>query len=169
MPVFRGTDAVGVSAQEIAVRVGTQKGYYSYIKTTYKGGEVISRQTFADTRTNIPASKFEAPSNVGGTFHGSGTKITLPIDVSYGERNGVTGKIVYSEFYVHMEYEVGIRQWTTPVQFNVVGSYAHSKINISVDPSLCFTKSGIEGAISFSNFGIVQDQRAVMILAEYIP
>lgn len=156
MPTFRWKDAIGASAQHCTVSPTTRSGYVEYDRWLLGTG--------VDTTTShhsvLSSSLFEEVSD--GTFYGSGAVIDLPFDAL----NTGSTSMYYLNYKAHYQYDGHVLDPATAHYFNAVGSYSHSKANLSISPSLSIGADGVAGAIGIS-FGLAQDVRKVLLEIYY--
>lgn len=157
MPVFRGKDSLGSCAMDCTVSNETRYGNYSYDVLTNNGVDTIYDEDGGDI-TNIQ-NKPE------GNWYGSAGIFNLPNDVQ-----GLGISIMYENFAAHFEYEGYVTSPSESRNFNTVGSYSHSTMSLSINPSLSIDLGS--GDVSASiGLSVVdgEDRASVEFTVHYIP
>lgn len=142
MPFFRGKDVIGSVAQDCTVTPYTSSGYveYDWSLSTLAGYDEYSEHI------NMTSSQFQ--NTVNGSFYGSGAIIELPND-SYSD----TMSVYYSNYKAHYQYDGHVNSPAEPHWFNTTGSYCHSTMKISFNPSITISLTGVSGSLGLSGVG----------------
>lgn len=139
-PNFRGKDTLGACAKYVTVFNHSREGYLAYtVEQRSQSGAVIeaSRKT-----KNI--SKFENASN--GQFYGAGMIFDLPND-TYAPSYGVYEE-AYTDFHAHFTYDGEIELPDQRLNFNATGTYTHTTVSLTINPSLSISVNDSVGSIS---------------------
>ena len=139
MPDFRWKDGVGAVAQDVAINYSTMGGYYQYRQERYYNGVLQSTLLPAQTRTTLSRYDFQAATDSTGTFYGVGTVVELPNDTG-APVDGM--EIIYTDYFVHAEFEANIRHPTLETYFNAIGSYVHKTFGVSGEVSIAVDTTG---------------------------
>ena len=148
MPSFRWKDAVGVSANYCTLVAGSESGYYSY-----KQALTIEGNTTTSTiRTNITGSNLKNP--VNGNWYGTAGIFNLPND---GYDSSTDSGVECTNLFAYITCKMLVAQ-TSTTSFNVVGSYAHSKLSVAFSVGATFAEGS--GGVSLTATGVItQDKR----------
>ncbi|MBQ6670120.1 MAG: hypothetical protein IJM80_00650 [Firmicutes bacterium] len=148
MPSFRWKDAVGVSANYCTLVAGSESGYYSY-----KQALTIEGNTTTSTiRTNITGSNLKNP--VNGNWYGAAGIFNLPND---GYDSSTDSGVECTNLFAYITCKMLVAQ-TSTTSFNVVGSYAHSKLSVAFSVGATFAEGS--GGVSLTATGVItQDKR----------
>lgn len=127
-PIFRGKDVLGACAEFVTILDNSREGYLAYtVEQRTQTGAVIE-----SSRKTKPISKFKNATY--GNFYGAGMIFDLPKD-TYAPSYGVYEE-AYTEFHAHFTYDGHIKFPDQRLNFNVTGTYTHTTVGISFDPSL---------------------------------
>lgn len=144
MPIFRGRDALGSCAQLFTVTPGTQQGFYSYIKETYTNNVLTSTLTNSQTRTSLGSSSFKNATD--GTFYGTGAFFRLGEDI-----NAEPLSVKYKNYIIHVQHDGKVNHPDLRNNLNATGTYIHTTIHFSIEPSLTIdTSRTVGGALGVS-------------------
>lgn len=140
-PFFRGKDTIGACAKYVTVLNSSRCGYLQYThETRTQNGDLISREP----KQEIKFKDFQNASN--GSFYGAGANFDLPND-TYGPSAGVYEE-VYTDFLAYFSYEGHVEFPDQAMYFNITGTYTHTEIAITFNPSLSVSISGGSGSIA---------------------
>jgi len=156
MPFFRGKDSIGSCAQNGTVTYSTRSGYYEYDYMTLSTGGYVS-----SGRKNISSSYFKEAIN--GSFYGSAAIVDLPNNVNSGSLMRY-----YSNYKAHYQYQGHVNYPGQVSNFNSIGSYDHSKVTITVTPSVSIGLSGASPTIGLDIAGTTET-RSAKVEVKYIP
>ena len=142
MPFFRGKDVIGSVAQNCTVTPNTGSGYveYDWSLATLAGVDEYSE------KINMKSSQFQ--NTVNGSFYGSGAVIDLPND-AHSDKMSTT----FRNYKAHYQYDGHINNPSSPQWFNTTGSYCHSTMKLSVNPSITISLTGVSGSLGLSGVG----------------
>lgn len=158
-PGVRSIDSIGSCAMNCARIPGTETGYLRYTRERFNSaGQVTSKTTLS------PAFDEDRFSGVtSGNFHGVGATFDLPHDIPGEER--------YSDFYAFFYYKGSVNSPSIAQNFNSIGTYTHTTITFSADPSLSIAfspKVDVSAAIGIS-VALGKDDTSAEIYVEYRP
>lgn len=158
MPVWRRTDSIGSCAPDIAIDNDMRNGVIRYTKATYLSGtDTTMVDEVTETITDIA-------NVVNGDWYGSAGTFNLPNDYHLAGMS-----VTYTGFRAYYEYEAYVQYPGLETYFNSVGTYAHTIINVDLEPSITI---GPGKEVSFS-IGIstsdAEERRSAEILLHYVP
>ena len=157
MPYFRGIDSLGSCAQNSTVSNNTRSGYCWYGVTEYNSGNVTTNSV-----TTYSGISYGNAAN--GNWYGAACSFNLPDD--YISDNYY---IVYDSFGAHFQYSGYINYPTVESWFNAVGSYTHTRWNVSFSPSFTITYPGSVSASIGLNVNQTTDIRGAEVLIHHVP
>lgn len=134
MPIFRGKDVIGSSAQNCTVTPNTGSGYIEYDRTTMGLGITTTTKKVSST---LSSSNFQ--NVINGSFHGSGAIVSIPADAI---NSGGAASMYNTNYKAHYQYDGHVNNPSQPQWFNTTGSYTHTYVTISGSPSISINVSG---------------------------
>lgn len=128
-PKFRGKDVLGACAEFVTIFDQSRYGYLAYtVEQRSRGGTLIESE-----RTSKAPSKY---ADAGyGSYYGAGMIFDLPNNITYPP-TGVVYEEMYTDFHAHFSYDGEIKFPDQRLNFNVTGTYTHTKVGITFNPSL---------------------------------
>lgn len=136
-PFYTLTDSIGICAQDMAVQNGTRSGWYSFTEV-----ETVSNVSTSNSNT-VNLSHFYTVTN--GSWEGSAATVDLKSTYIHNPEMG-DDRTTYTDHLVHFQFDALVRQDEEALNFNVVGTYEHSKVYIWPDVSIGISSTG--GAVS---------------------
>lgn len=160
MPTFRLKDAIGSCAPTLAIDNNTRSGWYSYRAVTniFPTGE--------HTDGIIKNSITNVQNAINGDWYGSAGVFQLPNN--YADQYS---SATYTELRAYYEFEAELRYRDLATSFNSIGTYAHKRISVGIEPSVSISFDGKPSASISLGVSLTspEDRRSAELLIHYDP